>query len=190
MANLYLLFDEDFETRDEFHSINAYHIECDAADDDGNLYEVVMDITKLKTAVTSYATGRTISIKLVPDIITDKYICLTDEEYRYLNNLKSGCYNNNNSYEQIEPRLKELMLKTCNKYQYAYWIDHDAEFIEYFICGTDDLDMCDIGRRTGILMIYDKYRRCIEQIRKELELSHSDMIKVMASGSDEFQYLK
>lgn len=184
MANLYFMFDEDLD------SINAHHIECNAADDCGNRYKVVMDFTMLKTSVTSYATHKTISIKLVPDVITDKYICLTDEEYRYLNNnLKSGCYNNNNSYEQIEPRLKELMLKTCNKYQYAYWIDHDADFIDYFIGGTDDLDLYDIGRRTGILMIYDKYRRCVEQIRKELGLSHSDMLKVMASGSDAFQYL-
>ena len=192
MANLYLMFDadEDLDRRDVFHSINAYHIECDAADEDGNLYKVVMDPTMLKTSVTSYATRKTISIKLIPDVITDKYICLTDEEYRYLNNLESGCYNNKeNSYERIEPRLKELMLKTCNKYQYAYWIDHDADFIDYFIGGTDDLILCDIGRRTGILMIYDKYRRCVEQIRKELELSHSDMLKVMASSSDTFQYL-
>lgn len=191
MANLYLMFDEDLDMRDEFHSINAYHTECDAADDCGNLYNVIMDVTMLKTSVISYTTGRKISIRLVPDTLLDKYICLTDEEYRYLNNLESGCYNNNNknSYDQIEPRLKELMLKTCNKYQYAYWIDNEEEFIDYFIGGTDDLDMCDIGRRTGILMIYDKYRRCVEQIRKELELSHSDMDKVMASGSDAFQYL-
>ena len=98
MANLYLMFDadEDLEMRDEFHSINAYHIECDAADDDGNLYKVIMDITMLKTSVTSYATGRKISIRLVPDTLLDKYICLTDEEYRYLNlnNIESGCYNN------------------------------------------------------------------------------------------------
>lgn len=192
MANLYFMFDgdEDLDRRDVFHSINAYYIECDAADDDGNLYAVVMDLTMLKTSVTSYTTGRKISIKLVPDTLLDKYICLTDEEYRYLNNLESGCYNNNNSYARIEPRLKELMLKTCNKYQYAYWIDHEEEFIDYFIGGTDDLDTLDIGRRTGILMIYDKYRRCVEQIRKELGLSHSDMLKVMSSGSDAFQYLQ
>lgn len=191
MANLYLITDEDLDMRDEFHSISAYHIECDATDDDGNLYNVVMDLPMLKTSVTSYATHKSISIRIVPDVITDKYICLTDKEYRYLNNLiGSGCYNNKeDSYDRIEPRLKELMLKTCNKYQYAYWIDHDAEFIDYLIGGTDDLAMYDIGRRTGILMIYDKYRRCVEQIRKELDLSHSDMLKVLASGSDTFQYL-
>ena len=96
MANLYLLFDadEDPEMRDEFHSINAHHIECDAADDDGNRYKVVMDLSMLRTSVTSYATHRKISIRLVPDVITDKYICLTDTEYRYLNNLASGSYNN------------------------------------------------------------------------------------------------
>lgn len=194
MANLYLLFDgdENLDMRDESHSINAYHIECDAADEDGDLYEVVMDLTRLITSVTSYATRRQISIKLVPDIITDKYICLTDEEYQYLNNLKSGCYNNKeDSYKHIKPCLKELMLKTCNKYQYAYWIDHEAEFIDYFIGGLDDADLAiyDYGRRTGIRMIYDKYCRCIEQVRKGLELSHSDMRKAMASYSDAFQYL-
>lgn len=92
-------------------------------------------------------------------------------------------------YDQIKPRLKELMLKTCNKYQYAYWIDHEEEFIDYFIGGIDELDPYDIGRRTGILMIFDKYCRCIDKLRKEQELSHSDMDKVLASGSDAFQYL-
>lgn len=96
MANLYLMFDpdEDLEMRDEFHSINVYHTECDAADDCGNRYKVIIDLPMLKTSVTSYATGRTISIRLVPDTLLDKYICLTDEEYRYLNNIESGCYNN------------------------------------------------------------------------------------------------
>lgn len=97
MANLYLLFDKDLEMRDESHSINAYHIECDAADDDGNLYNVVSDLSMLRTSVTSYATHKSISIRLVPDVITDKYICLTDKEYRYLNYLASGCYNNKES---------------------------------------------------------------------------------------------
>lgn len=93
-------------------------------------------------------------------------------------------------YEQIKPRLKELMLKTCNKYQYAYWIDHADSFIYYYIAGIkDELELLDYGRRTGILMIYDKYCKCIEQLRKELDYNKAEMTMVMASGSDEFQYL-
>lgn len=92
-------------------------------------------------------------------------------------------------YEEVKPRLKELMLKTCNKYQYAYWIDHDEEFIDYFMGGTDDLDLFDYGRRTGILMIYDKYCKCIRQLSKELSYDDTEMTMVMASGSDAFQYL-
>lgn len=94
-------------------------------------------------------------------------------------------------YEQIKPRLKELMLKTCNKYQYAYWIDHDGDFLYYYIAGLNDeeLDLFDYGRRTGILMIYDKYCKCIRQLSKELSYDETEMTMVMASGSDEFQYL-
>lgn len=94
-------------------------------------------------------------------------------------------------YEQIKPRLKALMLKTCNKYQYAYWIDHDEEFLNYYIAGLDDeeLDLLDYGRRTGILMILDKYCKCIRQLSKELDYNDVEMTMVMASGSDEFQYL-
>lgn len=91
-------------------------------------------------------------------------------------------------YEQIRPRLKELMLKTCNKYQYAYWIDHDDDFMYYYIAGLN-LELYDYGRRTGIIMIYDKYCKCIEQLRKELGYNTAEMTMVMASGSDEFQYL-
>lgn len=94
-------------------------------------------------------------------------------------------------YEQIKPRLKELMLKTCNKYQYAYWIDHDADFLYYYISGLDRNAefLLDYGRRTGIHMIFDKYCRCIRQLSKELNYDDIEMTMVMASGSDEFQYL-
>lgn len=94
--------------------------------------------------------------------------------------------------------LKAEMLKTCNKYQYAYWRDNEADFADMWFSGKYFVpsdyrgifgDHLDFGRQVGIQMIFDKYVKCVAKVQKQLKLSDDSVLNAMASGSESFEYM-